>query len=185
MASTVRRLFFTAVLVALVSGGCGAGRAKSPSTPTPLDVPSPPPRIIVPPEPRMPPSTPPQTPVTDAGTKPPKPVVRPAAPKTDAKAEPPATVELPVTVAPPPATLEQKLPTSVADSKKQVQDQIDRADAALGRIKVGMLSADQKAQFDTATQFIAQARQALSEGNLVFAAKVAEKAVALAAGLVR
>ena len=183
MSSTVRRLLLTAALVALVSGGCGAGRAKSPAAPTPLDVPSPPPRIIVPPEPDVPRTAPPPPQATDAGTKPPKSTPKPTTPKPEAKTEPPATVEPPATAAPPLAMLQTQPPTTPGETRSRVQGQLSRASDILEKVKRDSLNADELSQYDTAKQFIAQARKALDEGNLVFAAKVADKAATLAAGL--
>lgn len=64
-----------------------------------------------------------------------------------------------------------------------MREQLAQAQADLGRVNLKALSADAKSQYDTASRFIAQADQALREGNLVFAAKVAEKAAGLAASL--
>jgi uncharacterized protein (DUF885 family) len=85
--------------------------------------------------------------------------------------------------APPPATLQQALPTSPSDLVRQVRDQLNQAQADLRRVDYQRLKADGRSQYDTAKRFIDQAEQALREKNLVFAAKVAEKAAGLAASL--
>ena len=183
MVGTVRRLLLAAALMALASGGCATARAKTPVAPPPLDVPAPPPRIIVPPDPE--PAPPPPI-ITEVTPKPQAPARRPAAPRPEAKTEAPKPAD-PPTVAPPApaptATLQQTLPTTTKEAERQVREQLARAKDGLKRVNVATLTADAKSQYDTANRFVAQAEQALTEGNLVFAAKVAEKAVGLAASL--
>ena len=65
-----------------------------------------------------------------------------------------------------------------------MRDQLALATGALRRVDYLGLNADARSQYDTAKRFIEQAEQALKEKNLVFAAKVAEKAAGLAASLV-
>ena len=167
-------------MMALASGGCAAARAKTPVAPTPLDVPAPPPRIVVPPDPEP---TPPLPTITEVTPKPQTPARRPAAPKPETKTDPPKPADPPIVAPPPAATLQQRLPITAAEAVRQVREQLARAREALKRVNYGTLSADEKSQYDTATRFVAQADQALKEGNLVFAAKVAEKAAGLAASL--
>ena len=179
MVGTVRRLLLAAALLALVSGGCATARAKTPVAPTPLEVPAPPPRIIVPPDPEP---TPPPPIITEVTPKPPA-ARRPAAPRPETKTEPPKPVDPPTAAPAPTATLQQALPTTASEARRQVLEQLARAKDYLKRVNLATLSADAKSQYDTATRFVAQAEQALNEGNLVFAAKVAEKAAGLAASL--
>ncbi len=182
MVSTVRRLLLAAALMALASGGCAAGRAKTPVAPTPLDVPAPPPRIIVPPDPEAPP--PPIT--TEVAPKPQAAPSRPAAPRPETKTEPPKPVD-PATVGPvapvPTATLQQAPTATVSEARQKIGEQLKRTREELGRVNLTALTADRKSQYETAQRFVAQAEQALNEGNLVFAAKVADKAASLAASL--
>jgi hypothetical protein len=180
MVSTVRRLFLAAALVALASGGCATARAKTPVAPTPLDVPAPPPRIIVPPDPELPPPPPV---ITEVTPKPPAAARRPAAQRPETKTETPKPVDPPAVATAPTATLQQALPTTASEVRRQVRELLARAREDLKRVNLATLSADAKSQYDTAQRFVAQADQALNEGNLVFAAKVAEKAAALAASL--
>ncbi len=180
MIGTVRRYFLVAAMMALASGGCATARAKTPATPTPLDVPAPPPRIIVPPDPEV---TPPPPTVTEVTPKPQTPARRPAAPRPETKIEAPKPADPPVVAAVPSATLQQTLPTTTKEAERLVREQLARAKDDLKRVSYGALSADAKSQYDTANRFVAQAELALKEGNLVFAAKVAEKAAGLAASL--
>jgi hypothetical protein len=83
-----------------------------------------------------------------------------------------------------PGALQPVLPASPSEMDRRVSDQLSQAKKDLDRIDYRALSADGKSQYDTAKRFIEQAGQALREKNLVFAAKLAEKAAGLAAGLV-
>jgi hypothetical protein len=181
MVDTVRRLLLAAALMALASGGCATGRAKTPVAPTPLDVPAPPPRIIVPPDPEAPP--PPTT--TEAAPKPQAAPPRQAPPRTEPKTEAPKPAD-PATVAAaapvPTATLQQAPSWTVSEARQKIREQLDRIKKVLERVNPA-LNPDAKSQFETANRFVAQAEQALNEGNLVFAAKVADKAASLAASL--
>jgi hypothetical protein len=174
----VRGLLFGAMIAALAAGGCATARAKAPSGPVSLEAPAPPPRVIVPPEPEIPA---PPVPAPEPGSVAPKtprrsPVAGPA--KTEPKVDSPRAAQQA-----PPATLQQELPASPSDIARKVREQLGQAQNDLGRVDYLALSADGKSQYDTAKRFIVQAEQALREKNLVFAAKVAEKAAGLAANL--
>jgi len=176
----VRRLFLAAAIVALASGGCATARAKPRVEPGPLEVPAPPPRVIVPPDPepvQLPPAAP------DPEPKSQKPAPRAPAPRPETKADPARPTEPPAPAPAPTATLQQALPGAKADVVQRVREQLAQANADLRRVNYKALNTDLKSQYDTAKRFITQAEQALAEGNLVFAAKVAEKAAGLAASL--
>lgn len=180
MIRTVRRLFLSAAIVALVSAGCAGAKAKPRVEPVALDAPAPPPRVIVPPDPE--PIQPPP-PAPDPEPKAQKPARRPAPPRSDGKAEPSRASDPPVQASGQAATLQQALPGSPAELARQVHERLTQAQSDLKRVSYKTLGADAKSQYDTAQRFIAQAEQALKQGNLVFAAKVAEKAAGLAASL--
>lgn len=186
----VRAVGIWGVIVALAAAGCATARAKAQPEPSALDVPAPPPRVIVPPDPE--PAEPP-APVPEPEAPQQKPARR-LSPRPDARADqsraekkteaqPPA-VEPASPPSAPTATLQQALPAGQAEVARQVRDQLGQAQNDLRRVNYGALGADAKSQYDTAKRFIEQAEQALKEGNLVFAAKVAEKAAGLAASLV-
>jgi hypothetical protein len=179
----VRGLLLAAViaaLAALAAGGCATARAKAPSVPVALEAPAPPPRVIVPPEPEIPePPVPTPEPESVAPRTPRRPPVAGPA-KTEPRIDNPRATPQ----APPTATLQQALPASPADIVRRVREQLGQAQIDLRRVDYRALSADGKSQYDTATRFVEQAEQALGEKNLVFAAKVAEKAAVLAASLV-
>lgn len=174
----VRGLLLGAVIAALAAGGCATARAKAPSGPVALEAPAPPPRVIVPPEPEIPEPPVPATEPESVAPRTPRrsPVTGPA--KAEPKVDSPRAAQQA-----PPATLEQALPASPSDIVRKVREQLGQAQTDLRRVDYLALSADGKSQYDTAKRFIEQAEQALREKNLVFAAKVAEKAAGLAATL--
>jgi len=176
----VRALFLAAVIAALAAGGCATARAKVPAGPVSLEAPAPPPRVIVPPEPEIPPAPAPAPEPEAVAPKTPRrpPVAGPA--KPEPRVDSPRAA-LPAT---PLATLQQALPASPADIVRTVREQLGQAQSDLRRVDYLGLNPDGKSQYDTAKRFIEQAEQALREKNLVFAAKVAEKAAGLAASLV-
>ncbi len=170
-----------ALLAALVLvGGCAKARsaAVTPTAP-PLDVPTPPQRVVAPPE----------TPLPAAASVPdaPVPAVAPVVPRPQpprraggAPVEPPpaATTAVPE----PPRDLR---PGSVPEgqAERQVRDVLARTTRDLGRVNVARLSADGRAQFEQARRFSQQAEQALRSRNVVFAVTLADKAASLAADL--
>jgi outer membrane biosynthesis protein TonB len=146
--------------------------------PAVLEVPQPPPRVIVPPQPDTPAQVEDTTPPTPARTHAPRPTPRPETkPDTarpDATAETPAAAETPQ---PPPET--RPVPADAA-SVAAVRQQMARATQTLTQVNYAGLSNDMKAQFDTANRFLALAEQALKEGNLLFASTLTDKAGAIA-----
>jgi outer membrane biosynthesis protein TonB len=146
--------------------------------PVALEVPQPPPRVIVPPQPDAPTQVEDETPPSPARTHPPKasprPETKPDAARPDAAAEAPAASETPQ---PPP---ENKPVPADAASVAAVRQQMGRATQTLGQVNYAGLSNDMKAQFDTANRFLALAEQALKEGNLLFASTLTDKAGAIA-----
>jgi outer membrane biosynthesis protein TonB len=188
----VRRLLFAAVIVMIASAGCIKPRPDTRPQAGPLEVPPPPPRVVVPPEPEQPPeeTAPDQEPEAAKEKRPTRPRPQPPRERTEtAKPEvkpdaPPADAVVKPPVAPPVAPLQPTLPASTQAVAKQVEAQLAQARKDLGRVDVRGLSADAKSQWETATRFVEQAGTALREGNVVFAQKLAEKAVGLAANLV-
>lgn len=175
------------VLVAL-SVACATTQARvAVEPPPPLVVPAAPPRIIVPTDPT--PAPPPEdtpAPVTPARPRPAR-----QAPRPDPRVEPPRPAETveatkppngPETPAVPAPTLEMQ-PGDRGDAA--VRQQLGKASEDLGRVNYSGLSADLKAQYDTAKRFITLGEQALREQNLIFAATLADKAGAIATSLLR
>jgi outer membrane biosynthesis protein TonB len=172
-------------LLLLVMAPFGAGCAEKvvkaevrAEPPAALDVPQPPPRVIVPPQPDAPAPVEDTTPPSPARTHPPRPTPRPESkPDTarpDAAAEAPPAAETPQ-----PAPGTKPVPADAA-SVAAVRQQMARATQTLGQVNYAGLSNDMKAQFDTANRFLALAEQALKEGNLLFASTLTDKAGAIA-----
>jgi len=186
----VRGLIIGGIVGAVLAlGGCATAGAKAPPEPPSLDVPAPPPRVVVPPVDPGPALEVQETPVPDpAPTKKPQkpaPSSKPdprAAQKTEPP-PPPPVVETVRPVAPPASTLQQTPPGQVNEVERQVRQQLGKANGDLERVNYKALNADGRSQYDTAKRFIKEAEQALEEKNFVFALKVAEKAAGLAASL--
>ena len=74
---------------------------------------------------------------------------------------------------------------SEAQTVTAIRDLLGRAARDLSRVNAGSLNSDGRAQYDQASRFIQQAEDALKSRNIVFAGKLADKAVTMAAVLVR
>jgi len=182
------RVLLALVAVSLALGACAKPQAAVVTEPTVLQVPSPPPRVVVPPEPEPDSDVPVEEPEKDEA-RPPRRLV----PRPDSKAAnpvkpgevPPVTVEPPKPATPTQnRTLQPVLPASTKEVEAAVSEQLRHAEGDLGRVDYEKLSADARAQYDMAKRFIAQARQALTERSLVLAGKLAEKAANIAGVLV-
>ena len=174
-------------VLAVGNFACAKAEAKSAPEGPPLDVPSPPARVLAPveepvlaeepvPEPEpaaaAPPRTPPRPPARRAETATPEP-----APAPVAAAPEPAPVD-------PPRELRAASPARDAAAEKDVRDRLARAARDLGRVDYGKLSADARTQYDQSKRFTLQAEQAIKDRNFVFATTLADKAATLAAELI-
>lgn len=101
-----------------------------------------------------------------------------------AKPEPPrAEPEKPA--AQPPALTLKPAPGSQSTTESSIRSLMSSASRNLSRVDYGSLNQDGKAQYDMAKRFMQQAEDALRNGNLVFAGKLADKAATMASVLVR
>jgi len=181
-----RQLAWLLLLVLLVPG-CVRAKAKTLPNGPPLDVPAPPPRIVVPLQAEAPPAEP--IPAPEEPRRPPTPV--PARPRPTTAAPAPTTVETPpVTQEPPkpastpPATALQTTPAAEqGEVERAIRATMIRASADLKRVDYRALNANARTQYDTAKRFIQQAEDAIRMKNLPFAKNLADKAAALAAQL--
>jgi hypothetical protein len=114
-------------------------------------------------------------------------IARPAIPRLDpaVKPEPAKPEESAPAPAPAPAVTLKPAPGSLSATEASIRDLLDRANRDLQRVNYQSLSVDGKAQYDTARRFVQQSEDALRNGNLVFAGKLADKAATMAAVLVR
>ena len=181
------RLHPLAVVLALAAGvsGCSA-RAQVP-VPEPelpvLDPPPAPPRIVaIYVEPEEPPPVE-ATPAAEPSAPPRPQQPRPAAP---APVQPPpvVTTEGPPPPPPPALTL-TPVPGSEAKTEASIRALLGQVARDLGRVNAATLSVDGRTQYEAAQRFVQQSEDALKVRNLVYAGKLADKAAAMAAVLVR
>ena len=169
------------VALALAASACASAQARSEPGGPALAPPVPPPHAIVPveivEEPAAPPavSSPAPAPV---GRSPRRSLPKPERPPE--KPDPAAVPAQPVAPAPPPPL---QITANVKEVSETIRKRMDTASGVLDRIDYPGLSAERKAQFDSARRFIEQADEALKVMNLVFAEQLADKAATLAAAL--
>lgn len=187
------------VVCACMTAGVAAC-AKKPvttvTTETPaLAVPVIPPRVFAPlpevpvaaPEPTEP-EEPRPTPARPARPRP-RPERQPEArPADPAKPDPAPADSSPTNPTNPAAPVAPPLRTpQLADDTeagRRIRATIGRAAGALGKVSIASMSSDARMQYETARRFVDQAEGALIARNYMFAAYLADKAEALAKGLV-
>jgi len=183
MRSSLPFLWSVPLVLMLASAGAACAqkthaqtRAEPPAT---LDVPQPPPRVVVPPQPEAPEvveEAQPPSPVRPRPARPPqRPEAKPDTARQDAAASEPAPA-----AEPPPVPETKPAHPANAAGVAAVRQQMARASQNLGHVNYAGLSNDMKAQYDTANRFLALADQALKEGNLLFASTLVDKAGAIA-----
>jgi hypothetical protein len=171
-------------LGALLMAGCGRARAETVPSLPPLQVPEPPPRILIPvevvaegpaplPEPEPVPEEPPQPPVRP----------RVAAPVSTGEGAPPEEAPKALVPVTPPPTLQTTSASAPAEVERAIRATMMRASSGLTRIDYRALNAEARAQYDTAKRFIEQAEDAIRLKNLPFAKNLADKAATLAVQL--
>ena len=182
--------------VALAAGGCAKAKAKTIAEGPPLQVPEPPPRVLVPVE--EPIAATPVTPEAPPAPAPRTPTPRPANPPRRSEPEPrqetpppvvaqpaPATPPATTTTVEPPRELRPALSAADPTEERKIRDQLNRAARDLNRVDYRRLSADGRAQYEQSKRFSDQAEQAIKDRNYVFAATLADKAATLAVELLR
>ena len=173
-------------LAAIGGTGCATTRAETPRERPALDVPMPPPRVIMPlPTVPGPPAPEPVGDLPGNSTQTPsrpRPQRPPETQKVEAKPEDPKPPE----ATPPPSTVPQlRIPASdTGQTAAQIRDIIDRTRKTLRGIDYATLPNPRKKAHDDANMFATQADEALKTNNLVFAKELADKAERLAKELV-
>ncbi len=177
--------------LSLLAAGCTKKVIAAAPAPVPLSVPSVPPRIVGPvvvPEER--PQTVAETPATPAqrpAARPPRPANRPTDAATETPVEDPQRARAEgaePTSAPTPAPLLRTRDTvNDVEAARKVRDVLTRAEQNLAKVNYRSLSANGRAQADTAKRFVAQAGEALEKRQLVLALSLADKAEALSTSL--
>jgi hypothetical protein len=180
------RLLPLAVVVALAMGGAACATRAQVAVPEPelpvLDPPPAPPRIVaiyVEPEDL----TPVEPPVAAEPSIPPPPQPKPAAP---APAPNPLVTEGPPQPPPtPPALTLTPAPGTEAKTEASIRALLGQVTKDLTKVNPTTLNADGKTQYEAARRFVQQSEDALKVRNLLYAGKLADKAAAMAAVLVR
>lgn len=167
----------------LASAGCAKlhANAKPGGAFAPLEAPLPPPRVIVPIESE--PIAPAVPPIEAPGPRPAREAPRAVAPPKVEKAEAP-----PVPPASPPVddpARALRTPANAGAVEQRIHARLAEAARDLGRIDYRSLNVNAQAQYDIARRFKEQAEDALKMKNLVFAERLADKAAALAAQLLK
>jgi len=172
------------LILAVCAAACTAGRAQDIEEAPTLVVPPVPPRAI---EPAASTEPMPVLPVVDniappapAPTKP-----RNTAQKTEAKPEPkpetpPETANATVPNPPPVEPLRTPTTPSGPEAEKQIRDVLNTADVMLGRVDYQKLTADRRATYDSAKNFMQQAEGALKKEDLTQARLFANRALNIA-----
>lgn len=176
-------------VVAALAGACAKPAPKvAPEAPPALEVPVIPPRVLAP----LPDEPAEQTAPEPTEQETPAPRRTPRPRRTEARQEQPAQ-EAPKPEAPPePAPESKPAPEGVVrtpetrnepEVARKVREVIAGASRHLKQVNVGALGRDARAQYETAQRFIDQAEGALAVRNYMFANYLADKAEALARGL--
>lgn len=175
--------------VVVLSSACASGQAKTLVELPPLEMPSPPPRVVEAAEPQ-------QAPLVALPEQPRTTIRQPSTPaqrtETPRPTESPRTEPVPTDAARPPdeparvtpPTTLQTTPTQrEGEVERRVRILIAQAHDDLNRVNYQALNANARNQYDTAKRFAIQAEESLQARNLVFASNLADKAAALAAQL--
>jgi hypothetical protein len=169
-------------LGATLATGCARARANTVPSLPPLDVPEPPPRVLIPVAVATegpPPEPVPEEPLQPAAPPPPR---RTASPQP--AAQPPKPAEEPPQPAAAPATaLQTTPPAEQGEAERAIRATMARASGDLNKVDYRALNAGARTQYDTAKRFIEQAEDAIRLKNLLFARNLADKAAVLAAEL--
>ena len=189
---TLARRLAALVLAALSLAGAGCAKkviAAAPP-PAPLAVPMVPPRLVgpvqVPEERPQPVAEAPAAPAERPQPRPSRVATRPAeTPAEPAPDEAPRARAEGAEPAPPVAAplLRTRETANDAEAVKKVRDVLTRAEQNLARVNYRTLTANGKAQADTARRFISQAGDALDRRQLTFALSLADKAEQLSTSL--
>jgi len=192
MKKVVKTLPSAAAWAMLAAGmsGCAVLHARSRTAGPPLDIPSPPARVV-PIESQPIGGAPPN--VDDVGSRESETIPTSSAPppRADREPAPPARTGTPADAgaapapAPTPPTPPPVLQTTAnpTEAEQRTRQALDYARRDLGRIDLKRLNLNRelKSQYDIASRFVEQAEQALRARNLVFAEQLADKAATLAA----
>jgi len=165
--------------------------ARSTPESPPLDMPTPPPRVVESTDAEAPtpvplPEEPAHHPAGQRRPAPPAPRPEPPKPEPPKPDQPPpqAGETKPPEEPAKPATTLQTIPAGAeVEVEKAIRQQLNHASSDLNRVDYRALNTEARTQYDTAKGLVRQAEDALKMKNLVFARSLADKAAALAAQL--
>jgi hypothetical protein len=178
----------TSIVAAVLVCGCASNPTRSTGV-VALQIPEPPPKpdILPVPAPEAPPERPAAAPIEPPATVPaarPTPPVQTNAGAQSAPQTPTAPVPAPEAAPPTPAPELRPAGTAAKSlTGAQVRESLDRTKQKLDAIDRRRLNAGQRADYDSARRFLAQADTAVKANNLLLAQSSVEKAEALANGL--
>ena len=172
------------LLVAIAAApGCARARASAEPGGPPLNMPAPPPRVIVPLQVEVDEPVEELPAVAQEPARPPA-RPRPAPPEVPARpTEAPKVADEAPRQTTPPTVLQTTPAAQQGEAERAIRATMVRASADLNRIDYRALNADARTQYDTAKRFIEQAEDAIRMKNLPFAKNLADKAGVLATQL--
>jgi outer membrane biosynthesis protein TonB len=175
------RFVWLLLLVPLASA-CARARANTVPSLPPLEVPAPPPRILIPVE--IVAESPEPQPIAEEPIEQPEPAPPRRPPAPAPAAQPPKVAEEPPKPTPaPPTALQTTPPAGQGDAERAIRATMARASGDLSKVDYRALNAGARTQYETAKRFIEQAEDAIRLKNLLFAKNLADKAAVLAAEL--
>lgn len=177
------QLIALAIAASALSAGCTRAQAKTEPEMPLLAPPPPPPRVV---EAYVEPpveSSDPRPAESTLAEAPPRVPARP--PTSKPETNKPETTREPDRPVPPTPALTLKPAPGAETTSASIRGLLGKASRDLERIKYAALDADGRVQYDTARRFLQQADEALKNGNLALAGKLADKAATMAAVLVR
>jgi hypothetical protein len=176
--------------VSLAAAGCTKKVIAAAPAPVPLAVPNVPPRIVgpvvVPDDKPLPVAEAPAVAPQRPASRPPRLANRPPDAPVEAVEDPQrARAEGAETATPAPGPLLRTRETANdVEAAQKVREVLQRAEQNLAKVNLRTLTANGRAQADTARRMIIQASEALEKRKLVFAMSLADKAESLSTALV-
>jgi hypothetical protein len=179
----MKQVWRGAAIVGLLAGAaCAKSPPRVPTQPTALDIPLPPPRVLLPVVLSEP---------VEAAAEEPEPVAAtPATPRSrnaSTVARPQDKPATPAAAAPEPPASQPVLQTTadVSALQERIRKDLAEAEYNLNRLKPQELNTSARAQYDQARGFIRQARDAERIRNFLYAGQLARKAAVVAGQLVK
>ena len=189
--TTLHPVLTVCAVIALSTAVAGCSRLSArtaPVPPPPLDVPSPPPRVVETADAEPPnPGTLVDAPASGAPStrRPPPRVEAPKPEPLKPEPAPPPVAEVPTPAEPekPPTTLQTAPPEQEAALEKEIRAKLQRANEDLSRVDYGKLKPNAQQQYDQAKGFVTRAEEQIRLKNLIYARTLADRGETIAAQL--